>query len=172
MAVKQKMVAAALLVGLAIVMIALPQHAAMRVPRAAQSPSMPGMDMSLPTGTEPVPKFHAEPPHGALPETLDPTQFTTIVVQNAYAVAAKIKKLLYQQPCYCHCDQHAGHTSLLSCYEDKHGSGCNVCMGEDFYTYEQSKQNKTAAQIRAGIIKGDWKSVDLHKYTLPLATDK
>ena len=45
-------------------------------------------------------------------------------------------------------------------------------MGEDFYTYEQSHQNKSAAQIRAGIIRGDWKTVDLNKYALPLASAK
>jgi hypothetical protein len=182
MAVKQTMIVAFLLVGLTIVMIALPQHAAMRLPQAAahlsqgspapsgQSPT--GMDMSLPSTTEPIPAFHTQPPRGTLPDTLDPAQFSTIVVQNAYTVAAKIKKLLYQQPCYCHCDQHAGHKSLLSCFEDKHGSFCNVCMAEDFYTYEQSRQGKTAAQIRAGIIAGQWNSVDLQKYSLPLASDK
>jgi hypothetical protein len=170
MAVKQKMVAAFLLVGLTIVMIALPQHAAMRTPRPAAAGQ--GMDMSLPTNAEPIPAFHNEAPRGVLPATLDPTQFSTTVVQNAYIIAAKIKKMLYQQPCYCHCDQHAGHKSLLSCFEDKHGSYCNVCMSEDFYTYEQSHQGKTAAQIRASIINGDWKSVNLKKYDLPLASDK
>jgi hypothetical protein len=34
-------------------------------------------------------------------------------------------------------------------------------MKEVFYTYEQTKRKKTPAQIRAGIIKGDWKSIDL-----------
>jgi hypothetical protein len=172
MPVKQKMVAAFLLVGLAVVMIALPQHAAIRAARPAPSQNAPGTDTSLPASAEPTPKFHAEAPRGALPDTLDPTQFSAIVVQNAYIVAAKIKRLLYQQPCYCHCDQSQGHNSLLDCFASKHGSGCNLCMGEDFYTYEQSRQNKTAAQIRAGIMRGEWKTVDLNKYTLPLAASK
>jgi hypothetical protein len=34
-------------------------------------------------------------------------------------------------------------------------------MKELYYTYEQTMLKKTPAQIRAGIIKGDWKSVDL-----------
>ena len=34
-------------------------------------------------------------------------------------------------------------------------------MKELFYAYEQTKLKKTPAQIRAGIIKGEWKSVDL-----------
>ena len=34
-------------------------------------------------------------------------------------------------------------------------------MKELFYAYEQTKLKKTPAQIRAGIIKGEWKSIDL-----------
>jgi hypothetical protein len=34
-------------------------------------------------------------------------------------------------------------------------------MKEVFYAYEQTKLGKTPAQVRAGIIKGDWKSIDL-----------
>jgi hypothetical protein len=34
-------------------------------------------------------------------------------------------------------------------------------MKELYYAYEQNKQGKTAAQIRKGIMAGDWKLVDL-----------
>ena len=34
-------------------------------------------------------------------------------------------------------------------------------MKEAVYAYEQTKLKKTPAEIRAGIIRGDWKSVDL-----------
>jgi hypothetical protein len=168
MPVKQKLIAGFLLVSTTIVLLALPQHAATRSPSRAPGQSAQSMDMSLPTGTEPIPAFHTQLPRSPLPNTLDPTLFTATLVQNAYTVAARIKKLLYQQPCYCHCDQSEGHGSLLDCFAGHHGSNCNVCMGEDFYTYEQSRGGKTAAQIRAGIINGDWKSVDLKKYTQPL----
>jgi hypothetical protein len=107
-------------------------------------------------------------PKGELPETMNPGLFTDPVVQNAYAVAAKIKKTLYQQPCYCHCDRSQGHKSLLDCFASKHGSECGTCIYEDFYTFEQSRKGKAAAQIRAGIIKGEWKSVDATKYQKPL----
>jgi hypothetical protein len=90
------------------------------------------------------------------------------VVQNAYAVAAKIKKVLYQQPCYCHCDRSQGHKSLLDCFASRHGSGCGTCIYEDFYAFEQSGKGKTAAQIRAAIIKGEWQLVDAAKYQQPL----
>jgi len=46
-----------------------------------------------------------------------------------------------------------GHKSLLDCFASKHGSGCGTCIYEDFYTFEQSGKGKSAAEIRAGIIK-------------------
>ncbi|HKW64856.1 MAG TPA: CYCXC family (seleno)protein [Candidatus Acidoferrum sp.] len=115
-----------------------------------------------------IPAYHAQAPKGELPETLSPENFTDPLVKNAYTVAAKIKKTLYQQPCYCHCDRSKGHTSLLDCFASEHGSGCGTCIYEDLYTYEQMHKGKTAAQIREGIIKGDWKSIDAAKYKQPL----
>ena len=118
---------------------------------------------------EPVPAFHNQPPQGELPATLAPAQFTNIVVQNSYILAARVKKILYQQPCYCHCDRSQGHTSLLDCFASRHGSGCDVCMREAIYSYEQSRKGKTAAQIRAGIEHDEWRQVDMTKYRAPVA---
>ena len=115
-----------------------------------------------------IPAYHAQAPKGGLPETLKPENFPDPLVKNAYAIAARIKKTLYQQPCYCHCDRSKGHTSLLDCFASEHGSGCGTCIYEDFYAYEQLHKDKTAAQIREGIIKGEWKSVDATKYRQPL----
>jgi hypothetical protein len=36
-------------------------------------------------------------------------------------------------------------------------------MKELFYAYQQTKAKKTPTQIRAGIIKGEWKSIDLNQ---------
>ena len=116
-----------------------------------------------------IPAYHAQAPKGELPETLSPDNFSDPLVKNAYAIAAKVRKTLYQQPCYCHCDRSKGHTSLLDCFASEHGSGCGTCIYEDFYTYEQVHKGKTSAQIREGIIKGEWKSVDATKYREPLA---
>jgi hypothetical protein len=120
-----------------------------------------------PQSIEPVPAFHAHPPQGIVPETMNPELFSDLVVQNAYKVAAKIKKLLYQQPCYCHCDKSQGHTALLDCFGSKHGAGCNICIYENFYTYEQSRKGKTAAQIRNAIIKGEWQALDVSRFQKP-----
>jgi Protein of unknown function with PCYCGC motif len=117
---------------------------------------------------EATPAFHAQPPTGALPATMSPDTFSDPVVQNAYTAAARVKKVLYQEPCYCHCDRSQGHASLLDCFVSKHGSGCQICVREDLYSYEQSRKGKTPAQIRDGIMRGEWQSVDIPKYQTPL----
>ena len=81
---------------------------------------------------------------------------------HAYELAAKIPKVIYQQPCYCYCDRGMGHTSLHSCFSGTHGAECSTCLKELYYTYSMNKLGKSAREIRAGIIKGDWKTVDLN----------
>jgi len=156
----QKFLSGTILFGLGLALILVPRQAVSRSPQVANTPQS-GAD-------EAVPAYHARAPRGELPETMNPELFSDPVVQNAYAIAAKIKKTLYQQPCYCHCDRSQGHASLLDCFASKHGSECGTCIYEDFYSYEQTRKGKSAAQIRAGIIKGEWKSVDATKYQTPL----
>jgi hypothetical protein len=79
---------------------------------------------------------------------------------RAYELASKIPVVLHQQPCYCYCDR-MGHNSLHSCFETAHGARCATCLKELYYSYQQHQKGKTAAQIRAGIIAGDWKQIDL-----------
>jgi len=80
---------------------------------------------------------------------------------HAYELAAKIPRVIYQQPCYCYCDRSMGHNSLHSCFSGLHGAECSTCMKEVYYTYTMYKKGKTPRQIRAGIIKGEWKTIDL-----------
>jgi hypothetical protein len=114
-----------------------------------------------------VPAYNAGPPaKGAkLPAILTPDQLWGQDAQSryqthAYELAAKIPTVIHQQPCYCYCDR-IGHNSLHSCFEGTHGARCSTCLKELYYSYQQHKAGKTATQIRAGIIKGDWKSIDL-----------
>jgi Protein of unknown function with PCYCGC motif len=117
-----------------------------------------------------VPPYHASPPSGTLPATIEPKQFGDAVTQNIYALAAQVKEVLYQEPCYCGCDKEASHKSLLDCYVDRHASFCDVCKKEAVYTYVNAKKGETAEQIRKAIIEGKWKDVDLTKYEKPLAS--
>jgi len=115
----------------------------------------------------PIPAFNAgPPPKGAhLPPILlkeqlwgDNAQYP--VQTHAYDLAAKIPIVLHQQPCYCYCDR-MGHNSLHSCFENVHGAKCATCLKEAYYSYLMHQKGKSAAQIRQGIIKGEWKQVDL-----------
>jgi len=118
-------------------------------------------------GEERVPAYHqGPPPAGAkLSPILGKEQLwgengQHLFQSRAYQIAAKIQPILYQMPCYCYCDR-MGHKSLHSCFENTHGAQCATCMKEVFYAYQMSKQRKTAAQIRKGIIAGEWQQIDL-----------
>ena len=115
-----------------------------------------------------VPAHHETPPEKdtKLPAILSKDQLWGENSQypyqtHAYELASKIENVLYQQPCYCYCDR-MGHKSLHSCFENTHGAECAICLKELYYTYAQHRSGKTAKQIRQGIIRGDWKQVDLH----------
>lgn len=123
-----------------------------------------------------VPTYHANPP--AKGETLPPIASSAQLDQmnlkygfqrRAYEAAAKIPRVLYQLPCYCFCDRSAGHQSLHSCFEGEHGSHCSTCMQEAFYAYQMTKKGKTAKQIREGVMRGEYKSIDLSTLNGPLA---
>ena len=115
----------------------------------------------------PVPAYNAAPPPKGkkLPPILGKEElwgdnarypFQT----HAYELAGKIPAVIHQQPCYCYCDR-MGHNSLHSCFENVHGAQCDICLKEMYYTFAQHKKGKTARQIRQGIIKGEWRQVDL-----------
>ena len=114
-----------------------------------------------------VPAYNAGPPKKGtkLPPILGREQLWAENAQypyqtHAYELAAKIPVVLHQQPCYCYCDR-MGHNSLHSCFESTHGAACSTCLKELYYSYSMHEKGKTAAQIRKGIIAGDWKQVNL-----------
>lgn len=113
-----------------------------------------------------IPAYNAAPPHTKLPPILSGAQltgpyFTHSYQVTAYKMAAKVPNVLFQEPCYCHCDRALGHNSLHSCFAGLHGAECSTCMKEGVYTYLQTKRGRTPAQIRAGIERGEWESIDL-----------
>ena len=153
-----KIIGATASLALAAGLLVLPQIASSR------SAGIPGQ---VPTADS-IPAYHNAPPTDALPETLSPALFNDTLAQNAYTIATRIKKVLYQQPCYCHCDRSQGHGSLLDCFTGRHAAVCGTCEREDFYAYEQTQKGKTPAQIRDGIERGDWEKLDVTKYQSPL----
>ena len=114
-----------------------------------------------------IPAYNAGPPPKGtkLPAIMSKAELWGADAQypyqtHAYDLASKIPTVLHQQPCYCYCDR-MGHNSLHSCFENTHGARCATCLKELYYSYQQHQKGKTPAQIRAGIIKGDWKLIDL-----------
>jgi hypothetical protein len=114
-----------------------------------------------------IPAYNANPPKAGtkLPPILGKEQLWGQNAKypfqsHAYELAAKIPVVLHQQPCYCYCDR-MGHNSLHSCFEDTHGAQCATCLKELYYSYSERKKGRMAKQIRAGIIRGEWKQVDL-----------
>jgi Protein of unknown function with PCYCGC motif len=160
MPLARKCSAAAILFGLALALLLLPQQSISSASNLALAPQS--------ADDQDVPAFHNQAPAGALPATMSADTFGDLIVQNAYTVASRVKKVLYQEPCYCHCDRSQGHGSLLDCFVSKHGAGCQICVREDLYSYEQTRRGKTPAQIREGIKSGEWQSVDISKYQTPL----
>jgi hypothetical protein len=165
----QKCSALSILFACAFALLFLPQQS---LSSATLSSGNALFSTAEPQSADDVPAFHNEAPAGVLPATMSPDNFSDPVVQNAYALASHVKKVLYQEPCYCHCDRSQGHQSLLDCFVSKHGAGCATCVREDLYSYEQTRKGKTPAQIRAGIIEGQWQSVDISKYQTPPAATK
>ena len=49
---------------------------------------------------------------------------------RAYKSAKENPGLLDKIYCYCKCQDSFGHKSLLTCFVDRHGSQCGVCMDE------------------------------------------
>ena len=92
------------------------------------------------------------------PATLDPAGFKNPEIREAYQAAKDIPEVLAQQPCYCYC-QRKGHRGLLDCFKTDHAASCNICVKEALLAGEMHRQGKSAEEIRAAIVRGDWANV-------------
>jgi hypothetical protein len=73
-------------------------------------------------------------------------------VASTYRKASRIKKIVDGLFCYCFC-KGGGHYSLLDCFRDDHGAGCDICLGEVNLAYEMSQRGATLEEIRAEVDK-------------------
>ena len=53
--------------------------------------------------------------------------------------------------CHCDCSKHAGHRSLLTCFETNHGAYCDICMGEAMVAAQLAARGTSLQEIRAAI---------------------
>jgi hypothetical protein len=117
-----------------------------------------------------VPAYHPSAPLkvSALPPILSGAKLTGENFRypwqvHVYQQVARVGNVVYQLPCNCRCDRALGHTSLRSCFEGLHGTECSTCAKEGFYAYAQTRLGKTPAQIRAGIARHEYETIDLDK---------
>lgn len=71
--------------------------------------------------------------------------------ETAYRVAEQIPDVIDHLYCYCECDKHSGHRSLLSCFTDNHAANCDICQDEALDAAALMKQGKSMAEIRSTI---------------------
>lgn len=70
---------------------------------------------------------------------------------EAYAAARGAAATLDGAYCHCDCSKHAGHRSLLTCFESTHAAYCDICMGEAMLASGMAGQGKSLTEIRAAI---------------------
>lgn len=66
---------------------------------------------------------------------------------KAYKVAGEIPQILDKIYCYCRCQDNHGHKSLLTCFVDRHGSQCGICMDEALMAYDLHKKGYSPEEI-------------------------
>lgn len=71
-------------------------------------------------------------------------------VADTYRMAADIRTTLDGLYCYCHC-KDGGHYSLLDCFRDDHGAGCDICLESVRIAHKMQGEGKSIDQIRAQI---------------------
>jgi hypothetical protein len=65
-------------------------------------------------------------------------------------MAAQVKSTLDGLFCYCHC-KGAGHYSLLDCFRDEHGAGCDICLESARVAYRMALEGRSLTEIRQTI---------------------
>jgi len=70
---------------------------------------------------------------------------------EAYAAARRAAATLDGIYCHCDCSKHAGHRSLLTCFESDHGAYCDICIGEAMAASQLAARGTSLQEIRAAI---------------------
>jgi hypothetical protein len=96
---------------------------------------------------------HPTPRPGVTAVNVLPVSFVprTPGAAEAYAAARAAAATLDGVYCHCDCSKHAGHRSLLTCFESDHGAYCDVCMGEAIAARGMAQQGRPLEEIRTAI---------------------
>ena len=98
-------------------------------------------------GTHPEPRAGVTAEH-VLPDFAIPR---TPGSMDAYAAARRAAATLDGVYCHCDCSKHAGHRSLLTCFESEHGAYCDICMGEAMLASQLAARGTPLQEIRVAI---------------------
>jgi hypothetical protein len=69
-------------------------------------------------------------------------------IAETYKMAADLRSTIDGLFCYCYC-KGGGHYSLLDCFKDDHGAGCDICLESVQIAHRMTQEGKTLDQIRA-----------------------
>jgi hypothetical protein len=96
---------------------------------------------------------HPEPRPEITGETVVPAERYAAYPRIAavYRQAAEIAPVLDGLRCYCECDRHSGHYSLLSCFESDHGAACDICLTEAAFAHQMTKEGRSLKEIRKAV---------------------
>jgi hypothetical protein len=96
---------------------------------------------------------HPTPRPGITSANVMPASFVprTPGSSEAYAAARMHAATLDGVYCHCDCSKHAGHRSLLTCFESDHGAYCDICMGEAMVASGMADQGRPLEEIRTAI---------------------
>jgi hypothetical protein len=72
-------------------------------------------------------------------------------VAETYTKAAEIVSVIDGLYCHCFCRETFGHYSLLDCFKDDHGAGCEVCLREVEIAYDMTQRGSSLDEIRQTI---------------------
>ena len=70
---------------------------------------------------------------------------------EAYSAARSAPRVLDGVYCHCDCSKHAGHRSLLTCFESEHAAHCDICMGEAMLAAQLADRGASLQKIRDAI---------------------
>ena len=82
--------------------------------------------------------------------TLAPERYTGETAR-AYAAAREIPEIIDSLYCYCDCEKHFGHKSLLTCFVDEHAAHCDICIDEALMARDMHGKGMDVFAIRKAV---------------------
>lgn len=82
--------------------------------------------------------------------TLAPGQYAGETAM-AYAAAREIPEIIDSLYCYCDCEKHFGHKSLLTCFVDEHAAYCDICIDEALMAKRMHESGMDVLAIRKAV---------------------